>query len=155
MKTSTKLIVLAVLLTACASINKMTNNAIHYAIVGQNEMTVFKRLGVPAKTVATSDGEKKLIYEYYSKGMFTTPYDSRVTYSQKKDAFGNSEGLIIHGGVNTVTNDPKYTIYEKDVSYLEVFLDKEGKCVRFQQNLQKKQLEMLYEQFKKYIPQDE
>lgn len=154
MKTSTILIVLAVLLTKCASVNKMTNNAIYHSIVGQNEMTVYKRLGVPANTVSTSDGGKKLIYEYYGKGMYATPYKSRVIYNPKKDALGNSEGLIIHGGANTVTNDPKYTIYEKDVPFLEVFLDKEGKCVRFQQNLPKKQLEILYEQFKKYIPED-
>jgi hypothetical protein len=152
MKTSTILIVLTVLLTKCASVNKMTNNAIYHAIVGQNEMTVYKRLGVPANTVSTSDGGKKLIYEYYGKGMYTTPYKSRVTYSPKKDALGNSEGLIFRGGVNTVTNDPRYIINEKEVSFLNVFLDKQGNCIRFEQNLQKKQLEMLYEQFKKYIP---
>ena len=132
----------------------MTNDAIYHAIVVQDEMIVYKRLGMPARITTTPDGGKKMTYEYFSKGMFTTTHKSRVTYSTKKNPFGDSEGLIIHGGVNTVTNDPKYTIYEKDISFLNVFLDKQGICVRFEQNLQKKQLEMLYEQFKKYVPKD-
>lgn len=153
-KNSQFLVILAIFYGSCTSINKMTNEAIHYAIVEQNEKIIYKRMGMPARTSATPDGGKKMTYEYFTKGMYTTPYKSRVTYSPKKDVFGNREGLTIRGGVNTVTNDPKYTIYEKDVSFLKVFLDKQGNCVRFEQNLQKKQLEMLYEQFKKYIPID-
>jgi hypothetical protein len=56
--------------------------------------------------------------------------------------------------INTETNDTKYKIYQVDKSFLEIFLNKDGKCVRFQQDMTKSQLEQFYEKFKKYIPED-
>jgi len=66
-------------------------------------MIVFNRLGLPTRTITTSDGGKKLIYKYFTMGMFLTPYKSRVTYRTNKDAPGKREGLILRGGVNTAT----------------------------------------------------
>lgn len=69
--------------------------------------------------------------------MFLTPNKSKVTYNATKDLFGNRQGFTLNSGVNTVTNDPRYTIYQKEVSYLKVFLDKQGNCLRYEQNLPK------------------
>ena len=145
---------LTILFSSCTTLNKMTNKAIHYAIVGQNEKTIYSRVGIPKSIIPASDGGKILLYESYSKGMFTTPYKSKVTYSANKDLLGNREGVTFNSGANTETNDPKYTIYQNDVSLLKVFMNKQGKCVRFEQNLTRNQLEMYYEQFKRYIPEN-
>ena len=155
MKNSLVLFVLTILFSSCATTNKMSNEAIHYAIVGQNERIVYKRLGVPARTSPNPDGGKILIYEYQSKGMFTTPNKSKITF----DYSGDMNDLDPHtnlqfSSVNTETNDPKYTIYETDVSYLKVFLNKQGNCDKIDHNLSKEQLEFYYKRFKQYIPKD-
>ena len=154
MKNLIFLLVLTILLNSCASTNKMANESIHNAIVGQNEMIVFERLGVPTRVEHARDGGKVMIYESYSKGMYLTPYKSKVTYNANKDIVGNREGFTFTSGVNTVTNDPKYTIYEKNISYLKVFLDKQGICVRFEQNMSKEQLEIYHERFKHFLSKD-
>ena len=154
MKKMFLLIVPALLLSSCTSISKLTNLAIYHAIVGQNEKIINSRLGIPASISPSSDGGRIMIYESYTKGIFQTPYKSRVTYSPKMNLNGNREGFVFHSGVYTKTNDPKYTIYQKDVSYIKVYLDKQGTCVRFEQNLPRKQMERYYEQFKHYIPKD-
>jgi hypothetical protein len=130
----------------------MTDKEFRNALVGQNEMNIYSRLGPPTKTITTSDGEKIMVYEFYSKGMFLTPNKSKVTYSAKKDLSGNREGLTFNSGVNTVTNDPQYTIYQKNVSYLKVYLDKRGNCVRFEQDLPQEQLDIYHERFKYFLP---
>lgn len=94
-----------------------------------------------------------MVYEFYSNGMFETPYKSKVTYNAKRNMLGDPQGLTFHSG-STATNDSKYTVYQKDMSYLKVFLNKEGNCVRYEENLTKDQLEAYYEQFKRYIPKE-
>ncbi|NQU33602.1 MAG: hypothetical protein HQ521_10235 [Bacteroidetes bacterium] len=148
------LLFMTILLNSCATTNKMTNEAIHHAIIGQNEKSIYSRVGIPTSIVPAPDGGKIMIYEYYSKGMYTTPYKSKVTYNANRNLTGDREGLILRLGENTATNDPKYTIYEKNVSYLKAYLDKQGNCVRFEQNLPKEQLEMYHERFKHYLPKD-
>jgi hypothetical protein len=145
------LLVMTILFTSCAT-TKMTDKEFRNALVGQNEMNIYSRLGPPTKTITTSDGEKIMVYEFYSKGMFLTPNKSKVTYSAKKDLSGNREGLTFNSGVNTVTNDPQYTIYQKNVSYLKVYLDKRGNCVRFEQDLPQEQLDIYHERFKYFLP---
>lgn len=118
MKNLLLLLVMTILFASCAT-TKMTDKEFRNALVGQNEMNIYSRLGPPTKTITTSDGGKIMVYEFYSKGMFLTPNKSKVTYSAKKDLSGNREGLTFNSGVNTVTNDPQYTIYQKNVSYLK------------------------------------
>ena len=133
----------------------MSNEAIHYAIVGQNEKMVYSRLGIPARILPTSDGGKKLIYEFHNRGMVTTPNKSKLTFNYSGDMADQDPHLNWqYSNVNTKTNDDKYAIYQEDTSVLEVFLNKEGQCTRFQHNLSKMQLEPFYERFKKYIPQN-
>lgn len=129
----------------------MHNKALHYALVGQDERTIYSRLGAPVRTIPTAEGQKIMIYEFYSKGMFVTPYKSRVTYNAKTNIVGNPQGLTFNSG-NTITNDSKYTVYQKDMSYLKVFMNNEGNCVRIEENLTKDQLETYYEQFKRFVP---
>lgn len=130
----------------------MAIEAFQYALVGQDEMTISSRLGAPIRTIPDSDGGKVMIYEFYSKGMFLTPYKSKVTYNAARNIVGNREGLTFTSGVNKAANDPQYTIYQKEVSYLKVFLNKQGNCVRFEENLTRDQLETYYGQFKRYVP---
>jgi len=93
-----------------------------------------------------------MIYEHYTIGMFLTPNKSKITYSDRRDISGNREGLTFHSGVNTVTNDPAYTIYQKEVSCLKIFLDKTGNCVRYEENLPREVLETYHERFKHFPP---
>lgn len=70
----------------------MANEALHYALVGQNEKTIYKRLGVPPKNAQTTDGGKVLIYEFYSKGMYVTPNKSNITYETSVDPGRDRQG---------------------------------------------------------------
>lgn len=153
MKKSLLFLLLTILLLACASTNRMYNEALHYALVGQNESALYSRLGIPVRTIPASGGQKIMIYEFYSKGMFETPYKSKVTYNAAGNTLENPRGITVNT-VSTLTNDEKYTVYQKDISYLKLFLDKEGNCVRFEENLTKEQLERFYGQFKRYVPKE-
>jgi hypothetical protein len=141
---------MTILFTSCATTNKMTDKEFRNALVGQNEMNIYSKFGPPTRTITGSDGGKIMIYEFYSKGMYLTPNKSKVAYKANKDFFGNKSGLTFNSGVNTVTNDPKYTIYQKNVSYLKVFLDKQGNCFRFEQDLPQEQLDIYHERFKHF-----
>lgn len=156
MKNLLFLLVLTILLSSCASINKMANESIHNAIIGQNEMIVYKRLGMPSRVEHTRDGGKIMIYEFYSKGMFLTPNKSELTFYNYDYLNGTSTfpGITLRSGVNTVTNDPKYTIYPTNVSYLKVYLDKQGNAIRIEQTMPQEQLDIYHERFKHFIPKD-
>ncbi|MFV0265578.1 MAG: hypothetical protein ACK5HT_00420 [Draconibacterium sp.] len=132
----------------------MANEAIHYAIVGQNEKIIFKRLGAPSSVTNTSDGGKEMLYEYQSKGMFTTPNKSKLTLNYTGD-MGNTQQHLNwqYSSASTQTNAPEYTIYQKDISVIKVFLDKEGNCSRIEHNLTKDELEYFYKSFKQFVPQ--
>jgi outer membrane lipoprotein-sorting protein len=155
MKKLLLLLVMTILFTSCSTTNKMTDKEFRHALVGQNEMNIYSKFGPPTKTITVSDGGKVMIYEFYSKGMFLTPNKTRITYNATKDLSGNRKGLTFNSGVNTVTNDPKYTIYQKSVSYLKVFLDKQGNCFRFEQDLPQEQLDIYHERFKHFPPKDQ
>ncbi|QGY46879.1 hypothetical protein GM418_25435 [Maribellus comscasis] len=156
MKNSLFLIVLTILFNSCTTITKLSNEAIHFAIVGQNEIVVYKRLGVPAKVIQTPDGGRKLIYELHSRGTPATLNKSKLTFNYSGD-MGTPEPHLSwkYSSVNTETNSPEYTIYSGDTSVLEVFLNSAGECVRFLHNLNRSQLEQFYESFKKYVPKDD
>jgi hypothetical protein len=154
MKNLLLFLVTTILFTSCATTDKMTDKEFRQALVGQNEINIYSKFGPPTRTITASDGGKIMIYEFYSKGMYLTPYKSKVTYSAKKDLIGNRKGLTFNSGVNTVTNDPQYTIYQKNVSYLKVFLDKGGNCIRFEQDLPQEQLDIYHERFKHFPSKD-
>ena len=154
MKNVPILFVLTFLIFGCSSSSKLANNSIYYALVGQNEKTIYKRLGVPSQTELNPNGGKTLTYEYLSKGMFETPYKSNITYNSKVSPDGNRQGWTYTSNVNTAANEAKYTNHKTDVSWLKVFLDKDGNCSKVNHNLSKEQLEMFYAQFKTYLPEE-
>lgn len=155
MKNPMILLVLTIMFNSCTSINRLTNKAIFHAVAGQNENDIYSRLGMPTETQRTPDGGKKLIYELHSKGMVSNPNKSKLTFNYLGDMANQEPHLNWkYSTINTETNDPKYKIYNVDKSFLELILNNDGKCVRFQQNMTKSQLEQFYERFKKYIPED-
>ena len=147
------LLVLTILLSSCASTNKMANKSIHNAIIGQNEMIVFERIGTPTSVEHFRDGGKVMVYESYSKGMYLTPYNKpAITYNFKKNLIGEPQGLTYTSNVNTAVNDPKYTIYPTNTSYLKVHINKHGNAIRIEQNLPQEQLDIYQERFKHFRP---
>lgn len=141
--------------SSCKSISRLSNEAIYHAVVGQKENIIYNRLGMPTKTQRTPDGGKELIYERHSKGMVSNPNKSKLTFNYSGDMANQEPHLNWKfSSINTDTNAPEYKIYQVETSFLEVFLNNEGQCVGFQHNLTKEQMEMLYEQFKKFIPED-
>lgn len=151
MKNLLSILVLLVILNSCASTNKMANESIHNAIIGQNEMMVLKKLGMPARVEYSSDGGKVMIYESTSKGMYLTPYNKpSINYNTTRDAMGKMQGLTYTSNVNTAVNDPKYTIYSTNLSYLRIYLDKQGNAIRIEQNVPQEQLEIYHERFKHF-----
>lgn len=124
----------------------------HHALIGQNQSTIFSRLSPPTKILDDPGGGKVLIYEHYSKGMFLTPNKSKITYNARTEKTGNREGLTFNSGVNTVTNKPEYTIHQREVSVLKVYLDKDGSCERYEQNLPREVLETYHERFRHFEP---
>ena len=85
----------------------MGRELFHHAITGQNERTIYPRVGAPTKTLGDPCGGKVLIYEHYSKGMFLTPNKSKITCSAQTDMACYREGLTFHSVANTVTNKPE------------------------------------------------
>lgn len=63
LKNSLILIVLTIIFGACLSLNKMANDGLCHAIVGQNKMTVRSRLGTPERTVFL----KEIIISFYNE----------------------------------------------------------------------------------------
>ncbi|MCY1718875.1 hypothetical protein OU798_00885 [Prolixibacteraceae bacterium Z1-6] len=154
MKNLFLLSILIVLLSSCASTNKMTDKEFRNSVIGQNEITLFSRLGPPTKIILDREGGKVMIYEHYSKGMFLTPNKSNITYNFNTDLSGKREGVTYTSNVNKETNDPQYSIYQQNVFSLKLFLDKHGNCVRYEQNLPREQLEVYHERFKHFLPKE-
>jgi hypothetical protein len=156
MKNPLVFILLTIMFSSCISVNRLSNEAIYHAVVGQDEHIIFNRLGMPTETQRTPDGGKKLIYELHSKGMVSNPNKSKLTFNRSGDMANQDPHLNWkYSTVNTETNDPKYKIYQIDKSFLELFLNNDGQCVSFQQNMTNPQLKHFYERFKKYIPEDQ
>jgi len=145
------LLVITILFTFCASSNKMANKAFYHALVGQDEMTVYSRLGAPTNIVTSWDGGKILIYEFYTKGMFVAPELGEP--SRNSWEFTNKKtGAVYDIKTYSIKNSSGNTSYQIDVNSLIVFLDKQGKCLRFEQDLPREKLEFYFERLKGYIP---
>lgn len=144
--------VFIILFYSCATTYNMTTEAFNHALIGHSEDTIYSRLGIPSEIISTLEGGKIMVYEYYSKGMYTNPYKSRITFNPNLDMSGQREGFVFKSR-SIATNKPEYTIYDIETSYLKLFLDKHDYCVRYEQNLTPEQLEIYYEIFKRYVPE--
>lgn len=155
MKNLLFLVVLTFLINSCVTTTKSTSKAINNDIIGQNEMVILKRLGVPTRVEHTRDGGKVMIYESTSKGMFLTPYNKpAITYNFKKNLVGERQGLTYTSNVNTAVNDPKYTIYPTNISYFKVYINEHGNAIRIEQNMSQEQLDIYHERFKHFQSKD-
>ncbi|RKD90177.1 hypothetical protein [Mangrovibacterium diazotrophicum] len=151
MKNIVVVLVCSFCVMACATTTKLANKAISNGIVGQNESTINSRLGYPVRTISKPNGEKTLVYEYYSRSGYKAPANVK-SKSFRVDEFGHQSGLDIGDVISTLTYDSSNAISGKYTTYLEVYLDKQGNCVGFEHNLTKEQLQLLREQFKRYQP---
>lgn len=149
MKNIFLLLLVSLFIASCATSEKMADESLSNAIVGQNEMLVFKRLGVPSRVEQTDDGGKIMVYEHYSQGEFLTPNKSSVTMTAGT-RYNTSPGIKYTSNVNKTTNDPNYTIYERNVSYLKVYINEQGNCVRIENTLPQEQLDVYHERFKHF-----
>lgn len=149
--------ILLFLMSSCLTqriTTEMTSNALSYAISGQSEMDIYYRVGAPTSTIPTPDGGKILKYEWQSVGMLPTPNTTRSTTNfngRVSSPYNPYGGTNFNGTVNTNSSSRSYTPYQ-NTSYLEVFLNKQGKCVNFQYKMPQYQLNQFYERFKSYIP---
>ncbi len=144
---------IVLILFSCSTSRNTIDQSFDNALIGRNEMAIYKLLGAPTRIESASDGGKIFIYEAYSKGMYLTPNKSKITYNAQTDPAGNIKGWTFTSNVNTATNDPEYTIYQQNQSYLKVFIDKQGICTRYEQALPKEQLEIYHERFKHFSPE--
>jgi hypothetical protein len=119
------LLVATILVSSCATTNKIAYESIQNAIIGQNEMIVCNRLGMPTRVEHVSDGGKVIIYEHYREDMYSIPIKPAITYNATKGIEGNKQ-LTFTSNVNTVANDPRHPIYPTNESYLKYTLTSKG-----------------------------
>ncbi len=147
------ILVAFVVFAGCSTSRSLYDQTFDKALIGQNEMIIYSRMGQPTRIENAPRGGKVLVYEFDTKGMFLTPYKSALKYSAKPTPTGERQGWSYTFGENTAANDPKYTIYQTNVSYFKVYLDKEGKCTHYEQNMPGEQLDIYHERFKHLEPQ--
>ena len=154
MKNLLTLALFLLFLAGCSGLEKMTNKAFYYAAVGQTEKEVYSRVGTPSRIETTTEGEKILVYEVPSKGMFKYPNKSQLSVKADPKLNGQKYSWSVNPSVNTTTNAAEYQDYATNMTFLKIYLDKDGVCTRVEQNLQDPQLEFYYDRLKKYIPEE-
>lgn len=152
MKSLHILLVLLMVLVSCSTSKSLRDESFKNSLLGQDEMTIYTRLGKPTRTENVKGGGKIWIYESFTKekGMFLTPNRSALKYNPRTNAVGEREGWTLTLGEHTAANDPQYTIYPEQVSALKIYFDKNGKCTRYEQNLPQEQLDIYHERFKHF-----
>lgn len=148
MKPIALLFILSFCFVACSSTIRMANKAIKSGIVGQDEITVQARLGIPVEEIIFSDGGKVFVYEYYSR-VRVLPGDIESSNFLLDE---NSKGTELASYLITsvLTYHPNSADYEIQTNYMDVYLDAEGYCIGFDHNLTKEQLQILRFQFEQY-----
>ncbi len=149
MKNLFLLLILSLLFSFCATTKKTSNNAMNNALLGQNELVVLKSLGAPSNVIHTNGEEKVIVYEHLSEGPslgHNNSNNSQIAGQNKS----NSSGLTFTSNVNKAANDPNYSIYQKNVTYLKIHIDKQGNCFRIENTLPQKQSEIYLERIKHF-----
>lgn len=133
----------------------MTNKALYYGLVGQKENIIYSRIGMPSETYSSNEEQKVLVYEVsnnvmigYSKNIkpAITPY---IDYKGKRDY-----DVDIWQMADAQSDATGYAEYSLNTSALKVYIDNDGTCSWFEQNLPMLQQEYFYDRLKKYIPED-
>lgn len=148
MKSPLYLILLSIITLSCSHARNVYDVSLNQALIGKDQISIYNELGAPKKIEFTADGGKIMIYESTSKGMFLTPYRSPLKYDAEPNPTGEPGGWHLTFGEHLAANDPKYTIYPTEVSYLKIYIDKHGKCVKYDQNMTQEQLDIYHERFK-------
>ena len=130
------LLVLTIFLSFCSTTNKMAKETFQHALFGQNEITIYSRIGAPTRIFTASDGAKVLICEFYSADkILTFEKIEPADYSQEITSFTSKSGAIYDVRLNPDFNKGKNMTYQENVTSLDVFLDNLGYCVGFDCNL--------------------
>jgi|GEM_PF-951965 len=142
----------AIFFTFCSTTDSLYDEQFRNALIGQDQMTIYTRMGTPTRIEHKPGGGKILVYESFSKskGMFLTPNRSALKYNSNTNAVGEREGWTYTFGEHTAANDPQYTIYDQKVSALKIYINKNGKCTRYEQNLPQAELDIYHERFKHF-----
>lgn len=149
------LFVLTIFMSFCSTTNKMAREAFQYALFGQNEMTIYSRIGTPTRIFTASDGAKVLIYEFYSMDKIPNPDNIEPeNYSKDIISFTSKTGAEYDIRYNPDFKNRNNITYQENVTFLEVFMDELGYCVGFDYNLPKERLEYYCDHLKAYLPQD-
>ena len=153
-KSISALVVICILFSLCNTPKKLANKAFHNALIGQNEMTIYSRIGMPTSTAKTFNGGKILMYEFFSMERFPTVNNFKPEDYDRGISFTSKSGAFYEIPFKPEFKNRKNMTYQEKVTSLMVFLDRHGKCIRFEHNLPKERLEFYYERLKAYIPED-
>jgi len=154
MKKIIQLTICALLLGACSSLNKMTNEAFYHAVVGQTEKVVYARVGSPSKTYVTEDGGKVLVYEVPEKSFAGYSKNIQPALTRDFDDHGKPDYDVDIWQLTSAASDAnKYAEYNMNITGMKIYFNKRGICTRVDQSLPKPQAEYYYHRLKKYVPE--
>lgn len=130
MKNPLYLILLLFIIISCSHTRNVYDVSLNNALIGKDQISIYNELGAPKRIEFTPDGGKIMVYETTSKGMFLTPFKSALKYDAEPTPGGEPRGWYLSLGEHLAANDPKYTVYPTEVSYLKIYIDKRGKCIK-------------------------
>lgn len=153
MKCLILLFLFTVLFSSCTTMQKMSNEAIHYAIVGKNMKVVGDRLGLPSQITNAPNNEKIMIYEAQSQGLSYYTSNSNGSMQNVSDKPKSEGGITINpsASASSTPTTNNYASYEK-IWYFKVYINDKGICYKTEENLTPEQLDEYYERFKQYVP---
>ena len=145
--------ILFILMFACTTSKRALNKAIGDAILDQNEIVVFQRLGIPYQTILREDGRKVWIYRK-QEHLLSSPNNSwhasthaeQLAVRKNRTFKSSKEDIIIRTPDKTaaieLNNDKTYT---SSNPFLRIYFDRHGKCVSFEQNMTPEQMKIYHE----------
>lgn len=154
------LVSVSVFMHCCISSKRTVTKTLNAAIIGQNELVVFDRLGVPAKTTIYNNGNKVWIYQSGGLQFFSGPNTSwhSSTHSEQlgvrkartfKSTFSDLTIRTPDKTASYTLNDDK--AYTLNNPFLKVYFNRQGKCIHFEQNMTQEQQEVYHNRLKQYL----
>ena len=151
--------IICLLMSNCATTNRTVNRSINNAIIGENEIVVYQRLGIPYQTIVREDGSKVWIYKSRDGQLFSSPNDSwhasthaeQLAVRKKRTFNTKQENITIRTPDKTaayeLNNDKAYTSINP---FLRIYFNRHGKCVKFNQDMSVEQRKLYNERLKQY-----
>jgi hypothetical protein len=150
MKNLFLLLLMSLLFSFCATTKKTSKNALIDALIGQNELVIIKSLGTPSNVIHTNGEEKVIVYEHASEGPDLGHNNSNSTQSADQNKYNSNGGLTFTSNVNKAANDPNFSIYQTKISYLKIYINKQGNCFRIENTVPQKQSEAYLKSINEY-----